>query len=284
MESSSPPGTPRRLSVRTRTSSTHTLANDKTVSMGQVMDTITDVTNLNTPAAEGEPSILHDEGRFILGDKENRRCLSPTPDSPSSVSTCGVSTCFGSPTLRPIVVSSLLVSVGTIDQYIFLVNSSQFLLAKTVRWCGMILTTFPWPRYVLILANTASTYYFCILGSYRSSGCVFSSSLYCFTTYHFSYSRGRSLSYAAWSCRESGVRPKLFDLLAISDNRLFRNRLRKCATELHKWSQDRQNSYMERERGRQALVLAGDNPPPENAPAIELAAYWKPQVRSISLL
>ncbi|KAK7685494.1 hypothetical protein QCA50_011358 [Cerrena zonata] len=67
MESSSPPGTPRRLSVRTRTSSTHTLANDKTVSMGQVMDTITDVTNLNTPAAEGEPSILHDEGRFILG-------------------------------------------------------------------------------------------------------------------------------------------------------------------------------------------------------------------------
>ncbi|KAK7685495.1 hypothetical protein QCA50_011359 [Cerrena zonata] len=84
-----------------------------------------------------------------------------------------------------------------------------------------------------------------------------------------------SMTKAVIEALEEDRYPTLHDLVE-----KVANRLRKCATELHKWSQDRQNSYMERERGRQALVLAGNNPPHENAPAIELAAYWKPQIGS----
>lgn len=70
------------------------------MSIDQVMETISNsLTSQSENLRKDEPSPVDDE-RYILGDN-NRRCFSPTPTSTSS---CSVSTCVNSPTLRASVV------------------------------------------------------------------------------------------------------------------------------------------------------------------------------------
>lgn len=64
----------------------------------------------------------------------------------------------------------------------------------------------------------------------------------------------------------------------------LRIRLHKCATELHEWSRNRQESYNERERDRQARGSADENSEPEKLPVIELSARWHPHVRMLLFL